>query len=64
MFAELGTVPQITILVHTDLGTSTRFTNPLANYENPKCVHCLGHYYYYYYYFYYTETNDACPLAA
>ena len=27
-FAELGTIPQISILVHTDLGIDADFTNP------------------------------------
>ena len=51
MFVELRTAPQITILVHTDLGVADRFTNPLATYENPKWVHCLGNYLYDYYYY-------------
>ena len=42
MFAELTTVPQITILVHTDLGVGTRFTHPLATYQNPKLIAVWG----------------------
>ena len=42
MFTELGTVPQITILVHTDLEPRAYFTNPLANYENPKQIAVWG----------------------
>ena len=50
MFAELRTVPQISILVHTDLEPAVYFTNPLSTYDNPKCAHCLGNYNYYNYY--------------
>ena len=40
--AELGTVPKISILVHTDLGDLVYVTNPLANYESPKLIAVWG----------------------
>ena len=42
MFAELGTVPSFTILVHTHLVALSYFTEPLANYENPKLIAVWG----------------------